>query len=290
LHFNKSFGQENINKRLATTATLNVLVSGTIAGIGAVINKKPGERTLPVFLKGFGFGGVGGGICYIGKSMLWQTAKRENFNYVWPGRIINSIGASIIENAASNKLFYDSFGMNLWIFRLDINSNKKIKFRICPASTISSIYLWSVYGNIDLKKTIYTGSIMLVGREKKKNNLYYFDSQSTKSAGGMSLFNAIIINKTFYEHFYQKSIYSTIAHELVHTFQNRQSLSFNKYYNKIDYNLKASSKSYKKLSKYYFLDVNGIDIASAFIFNITLYHSDIPIEKEAYLLGEHRIE
>lgn len=98
-----SISQENKTEM----AFYNIGLGSFVGGIGAIINKKPNEKTGKVFLKGLWQGGLGGYFVYESKNFLLKIPKHNKLEYSWGAKFINSIGTSIIENASLNKDFWD---------------------------------------------------------------------------------------------------------------------------------------------------------------------------------------
>ena len=81
-------------------ALYNIGLGSFVGGIGAVINKKPNEKTGKVFLKGFLQGGLGGYLVYESKNFILKIPANNKLEYAWGAKFINSMGSSIIENAS----------------------------------------------------------------------------------------------------------------------------------------------------------------------------------------------
>ncbi len=70
------FSQE---KNYVGAGLFNIGFGGVVAGVGAVINKTPNQKTGKQFLKGFSQGALGGYLLFESKRMIGRFAKTGNF-------------------------------------------------------------------------------------------------------------------------------------------------------------------------------------------------------------------
>lgn len=105
----------------------NVAFGGLVGGLGAIINKKSNEKTGKVFLKGFTQGALGGYLVFESKRLVGKFGKTGDYGYIWPSKLVNSAGVSIIENAAANRDFYDRWHLNIGFNRLEFYTKDKFK-------------------------------------------------------------------------------------------------------------------------------------------------------------------
>ena len=117
----------------------NIGFGGIVGGFGAVINKKPNEKTGKVFLKGFYQGALGGYLLFESKRLVGKFGNTGNYNYVWPSKLINFAGVSIIENAAGNRNFWERWHINFGFNRLEFYT--KDKFKLSYRITVSYTHL-----------------------------------------------------------------------------------------------------------------------------------------------------
>src|SRR5690606_15007191 len=92
---------------------LNIGIGGVIGGIGAVINKEPDQRFDKTLLKGFTQGALGGYLVFESKRLVREFARDRDYNYIWPSKLINAAGSSIIENAAANRDLWARWHLSL---------------------------------------------------------------------------------------------------------------------------------------------------------------------------------
>jgi hypothetical protein len=188
----------------------NLGLGGLVGGVGAVINREEDQTWYLSFVRGFAQGSVGGFISYQGKMITHKIGRHKKLEYGWVAKIIHSTGASIVENAALNKDFCESWSIHVGFVRLETEPlNRSVRFRLLPYA-LYSFARASFLGRFDLEKTLKLGTP-------------YFgtgDMIDGRSAG-RSFNNDVIVNEN-YEFRYQ-----AIAHEYVHNLQFREYLSLN---------------------------------------------------------------
>ncbi|WP_405199301.1 hypothetical protein [Christiangramia sp. LLG6405-1] len=245
-------------------ALINIGFSSIIGGAGAVINKEPEEKLGKVLLKGFVQGALGGYVVFESKRMLREFSKTGNYAFVWPSKIVNAAGNSIIENAASNQDFWVQWHLNIGFNRLDIYTKDKFKFRyrIMPFSLFFTIKELDRF-KFDFSKTMKLGTpVFKVPRIFKAGE---------KFLNGGSLTNFIYLKET--------STPGTTAHELIHTYQYEQQSGFNAFLNKPIKSLSKKSKFVKFYTKNFYTDFNFI--TSELLYGIEPNYDENNFEKEA---------
>ena len=137
----------------------NVGIGSVLGGIGAVINKEPNEKFGKTLLKGLGQGALGGYLVFESKRLVREFAKSGNYGYVWPSKLVNSAGTSIIENAAANKDFWTRWHLNIGFNRFELNTNEsfKMSYRIMPFAFYSTIAN-ATEGDFNLGKSLKMGT------------------------------------------------------------------------------------------------------------------------------------
>lgn len=248
---------------------LNVGVSSIIGGVGAVINKQPEQKFGKVLLKGFAQGALGGYVVFESKRMLREFSRTENYAYVWPSKIVNAAGNSIIENAASNQNFWEQWHLNIGFNRFDIytKNNFRLQYRVMPFSLESAIYGFINY-SFDASESLKLGTIVFRGETIEIKGNTNFNAASRD--------NIIFLKSS--------TTIPSKAHELVHTYQYEQYSGIKAYFNKVSNKLESKSKIYNFYTKYFYTDFNAPLI---FLFYQTeskradRYEDNI-FEKEAY--------
>ncbi|OEJ99826.1 hypothetical protein BFP71_09755 [Roseivirga misakiensis] len=229
----------------AELAIFNVGMNGLVAGLGSVINKKGGDANFKTFLNGFYKGAIGGGISHIGLSMTNLVFQQKNIAYAWPARIVNSLGSSIVQNAAQDMGMFERLHFNLYITRLEyFPLKRKLKARLF----VSSLFGLRIVGRgarFDLGKTLKSGILFFESDGRFSSSLGSGKATGQVSSIGMS---SRLEGDEFYD---------TYAEEVAHILQYDRKVGGNAYLTKFDANLKTSSNFYKSLSKYIYFDMNG---------------------------------
>lgn len=196
----------------------NVGFGGVTAGVGAIFNKPKGVNWKKAFVRAFWQGSIGGALHYSGKKTLYLINKKQEIAYGLPATLLHSAGSSMIENAAYNRPFLQSWHLNYGFIRFDLSVKDvpEFKARLLPA-TVAGIIYTARYGSPDWKMTLLTGNVSfktdgLLGGVGKLDEI-----------SGLSLYRGIIYT-TYYGEDYA---YQTIAHELAHNFQFSEYQVFN---------------------------------------------------------------
>lgn len=226
-------------------AVFNVGFNGLISGMGSLLNSKDDKPSFQTFLRGFYKGAIGGGISHVGLSMVHQIDKKKNISLAWPARMVNSLGSSIIQNAAENKSMFERIHFNLYLTRLEyFPSQKKLKARLFT----SSIYGLLVVGknaNFDLGKTLKTG-------------IFYFESDMRFSSSiGSGRATGQVSSIGMASSLSGENFYDTFAEEVAHIMQYDRKVGGNALAYRTDKRWRQSSSFYKSLSRYIYLDLNG---------------------------------
>jgi len=141
----------------------NIGFGGIIGGIGAVINKKPTQKTGKVFLKGLYQGALGGYLLFESKRLVGKFSKTGNYGYIWPSKLVNSAGVSIIENAAANRNLWEQWHINFGFNRFEFYTKDKFKisYKIMPFAFSNVIYGFT-QGKMSIKESLKTGSFVFL--------------------------------------------------------------------------------------------------------------------------------
>ena len=251
---NNSVGQSNDTE----AALYNVGFSAVFSGIGAVINKKPGEKTGKVFLKGLYQGAIGGYVTFESKRLLREAMRNDDWKLYWASNILNFSGASIKENAANNIDFWERWYFNIGFNRIEFYTKDTftVRYKVMPitaAYTISSFFTT----DFDVKSSLKTGHLIFIDR--KYNQDYYGYSLP----GTITLANNIPANREII----------TRAHEIIHLYQSEDFSLFNSYYgDKLDKYIQKYPKV-NSVSKWIYLDLHLLVLRAAYLFehrNVTL--------------------
>ncbi len=221
----------------------NIGFGGIVGGFGAVINKKPNEKTGKIFLKGFYQGALGGYLLFESKRLVGKFGKTGNYNYVWPSKLVNFAGVSIIENAAGNRNFWERWHINFGFNRLEFHTKDKFKlsYRIMPFSFGNTIYGFT-QGKLDINTSLKIGSFVFA--TDKINN--------SKGFEGVTFANTIlyqsdntILNKI-----------DIISHEIIHVYQYESFSGFNPFLDKPISKFIINDNWTEKYVKIFYTDFN----------------------------------
>ena len=228
----KVFSQD---KNYLESGLLNISLGGLVGGLGAVINKKPNQKIGKQFVKGFEQGALGGYLLFESKRMIGQFAKTGNYAYVWPAKLVNSMGASVIENAAANANFLEQWHLNIGFARLELRTKDSLNFKckILPIALGGLIYCFA-NGEFAVNESLKTGSFIF------RANTFL----DKRKIIGITAVNSIIYKKN--NNLVNDEF--VIGHELIHAFQYEQSFGLNAY---LDKPLNQLGKKYQWYKKYH---------------------------------------
>ncbi|MCB9425875.1 MAG: hypothetical protein H6584_02430 [Flavobacteriales bacterium] len=244
----------------------NIGIGSLVGGIGAVINKKPDQKMGKVFLKGFAQGALGGYFVFESKRLVRQFVLTNEYGYVWPSKIVNATGASIIENAASNQNLWEEWHINIGFNRIEVFPEKRFKvaYKIMPFALGNTIYGFT-QGRLNIDKSIKTGNFVF------------------KSSGfplGIAPGNITMISEEELKQ-YPYSYEEVLSHELIHIYQYEGGLGMSAFFDKpVDKFLKKR-KWGSWYQKYVYTDFY-YPISGHLVYLDSEYNSSRIIEGEAY--------
>jgi len=229
-------------------AIYNIGIGSVFSGIGAVINKEPQEKFGKVLLKGMAQGALGGYLVFESKVIAGRIAKDRNLTYGWPAKFVNSAGTSIIENAASNRNFWEQWNLNIGFNRIEFHTRDRfqVKYRIQPVAFLLTAYTAFRY-DFDLAISSRIGEFLFTS-DKIASSL----SENPEGPAGQAIATNMIIHNEQLEN------YGVYSHELIHIFQYYDFNVFNAYTNKALEQFKAGSGFFRKLDKFFHYDMNNI--------------------------------
>lgn len=226
----------------------NIGLGSVIGGVGAVINKKPDEKTGKVFLRGVLQGALGGYLVFESKRMIREFGKTENYSYVWGSKIVNAAGNSIIENASNNNRYWESWHINFGFNRIEFNprsTENKIKYRVMPFSLIATASAFTV-AKLNLTRTAKTGTFVFTAEKIPTNSNY--------DPYGQARLNTIAIIYNL-----ESDIDAQVtAHELIHTYQYEELSGFNAFLKPFNQKLDSKYNAVKTYHKYFYTDWNAL--------------------------------
>jgi hypothetical protein len=222
----------------------NALLGGVTAGVGAAINKPKGAQLGRTMINAFWQGCLGGSINFSAKKTLYLITRDEQVAYALPARILHAAGNSIIENAAFNRPFLQSWNIDYGPVRFDfsLGKNRSFKARFLPA-TIFAVYLGWRDATIDVPYSLYSGTFCF----RSKNELV------TGLDG--NLYSGYAFARSYtYAPLENQFKYRTIAHELVHIMQYRDYQVLNTWIAPLAGKMK-NGKVKRLFDKYVYLDL-----------------------------------
>ncbi len=221
-------------------AVYNVVSGAVVGGIGAMINKRPGERTFRVFLKGASQGAVGGYVVFESKRLLRNFSRTGDYAYIWPSRLLNSAGNSMVRNAASNRDFWERWHINIGFNHIeyDIKRERKLRYRILPFA-LMGVTKGFLKGSLDMEKSLLTGHFIFRSRENPPGYIAEI------------FVNSINYNEERYE-----DRPSLIVHEIIHAYQYEGYFGFNSFLDRPITKLEENSKFFSKYGKWFYTDFN----------------------------------
>lgn len=211
----------------------NATLGGIIGGIGAIINNPKDEKKSKAFLRGFSRGFIGGSVNYGAKLSSTLIKSQKTISFAIPTKIIHSFGTSIINNAALNKKFMEVYSINIAMVNLQYDNT--IKARIMPTATIGTI-ICATQGKFKAKESLQ----MLTPYFESRNETF-------NSVGSIAINRTQItsLNRDYHE---------IISHEIIHSLQHYEYISFNTFLSKPDKKLK-NKNWYSKASDYIYADI-----------------------------------
>ena len=248
---------------------INVGVGSIIGGVGAIINKKPEEKFGSILLKEMAQGGLGGYIVFESKRLLREFSRNRNYNYIWPAKIVNAAGSSILENAAANRDFWERWHINVGFNRIEVDTknNFRLRYRIMPISLYSTVYLFT-QAKLDVDRSMVFGT-------------FVFEAQKPIPAYGFEAEGAAIQESILLKRIPQRG-HLTEAHELVHVYQNEGFMGINMFFNRPMESLKKKNKYLRLYDKVFYTDFHTVIRGGIYALerNVNGYR-EISFEKEA---------
>ncbi len=238
-------GQDQPYRAQRTEFTVyNMGVGALAGGVGAWVNKEKEQKWHQAFFKGMAQGLLGGYLMHQGKNLTYQIYAQERYAYAWPAHLVHAAGASIVQNAASNRNFWEHWHINLWLLRLDYDlPDRSFQARIYPSSIDGYLSLRRK-GKMNWSKSLKTGYI-------------YLDIADVASYdGGASVTTtALGVNESVWP---SNKKYDLTAHEVMHLLQYEGFVYINPLFNKADAKWKEKFAWYKTLSRFVYVDFNGL--------------------------------
>ncbi|MGY5848604.1 hypothetical protein ACW6QP_14435 [Salegentibacter sp. HM20] len=223
-------------------ALYNIGVGAIFSTIGAVINKPNDKKVGEVLLKSLAQGALGGYLVYESKRHIGKISRYEKLEYGWTGKILNSTGISIIENAAQNRNFWEQWNLNIGFNRIEFElaDGIRVRYKIMPVAFLLTAYTASQYhfkGGLSLR----TGEFVFSGNNLRNRGL---------PVNGLTIGTSIILGRD------NPNDFQTISHEIIHVYQYHDFNVFNAYLNKPQAIVEQNSKFLKRMGGFLHYDFN----------------------------------
>lgn len=224
-------------------ALYNIGLGSIFSGLGAVINKEPNEKWHKVLLKGMGQGALGGYLIYESKNLIGKIEQKQALEYSWYGKFVNSAGTSIIENASSNRNFWERWHFNIGFNRFEFYTKDrfKVRYKIMPVSLYLTVAT-GIGNKFELRRTLQTGEIIFSGNGISGNGI----SARAVTNGNILLFDESQLNE-----------YDLYAHEIIHIYQYYDYNFVNTYLNKPIDKWRNNSNTFSKINNLFYFDTQG---------------------------------
>jgi hypothetical protein len=177
-------------------------------------------------------GALGGAFVYRSKKMVSNFHNNEQLNKLWMSKIVNAAGVSIIENAASNKDFWEKWHLHIGFNRIEFETKGKfkVKYKIMPVALIGTL-ISAKDSKFSLKYTIQTLTPIFI--TKKIRNV-----------------NSILIEENY-------EIKRSLGHEFLHTLQYDDFMAINIFFGKQKTKWKTKYQFINMQSKWIYMDLPG---------------------------------
>lgn len=246
----------------------NLSIGAIIGGIGAIINKKPEQKFEKVLLKGVCQGALGGYVTFESKRLVRAAVNNNDYKLLWAAKIVNAGGISIKENASMNKNFWEKWHINIGFNRIefDLADRFKVHYKIMPVALVYTIGVAS-QTKFELGKSLSTGE-------------FIFSSNSDQFAATNSLAKAFPGNIVLHDPY--KNEISTVAHEIIHIYQQNDFSQLDTFMAKPVKYLNSKSKTLNTINNYIYYDFRHLTYVIFYTteYKKTFYYDNL-FEREA---------
>jgi hypothetical protein len=200
-------------------ALYNIGFGAVFSTVGAIINKKPNETLGKIIKKSIWQGALGGYVTFESKRILRAAQQQNKWEYIWPAKLVNSIGTSIKENSALNKDFWEKWHLNIGFNRLEFTfkDNFSVNYKLMPVAFLYTADAF-VRHKFEFRKSIQTGEFIFSTNSIHNNE---FINVSASSLPGYLIFEKPFLNNI-----------ELHTHEIIHFYQSNDFSVFNTYFNK----------------------------------------------------------
>lgn len=233
--------QGDYQRQVRQLRLYNIGIGTTIGGVGALINKHEDQKWWEALLKGAAVGTLGGWVNYESKNLAYRIASRENLYYGWAAKLTQSVGTSMIQNAASNRNFWASYHFNFGPIRflIDERTGYRPSIRITPGGVVGLVWMGSI-GRFSLGKSLQSGAPVFLTEDRFR---FLGDLFGGAAVGGSTVINENTFN--FYELF---------AHEYIHILQYDDYVGLNSFVDQPYDRWKQQSSFFRKTDQFIYYD------------------------------------
>ncbi len=222
----------------------NIGLGSLTGGIGAMINKKPGEKLGKVLLKGLWQGAVGGYAIFESKRMIRLIHQNNELGFAWPSKLVNAAGTSIVENAAANRNLWEQWHINYGFNRVEFNvkDGLDVHYKVMPVALVYTIGI-ALQTKFELGKTLQSGQFIFSSNTKRW--------EETNSIGIAYPGNIV----------YKPNVADNnklLSHEIIHIYQLNDINGINVYFDRPRAFFSSKSKLFKDINDWVYFDFNSI--------------------------------
>lgn len=234
-----------------------------------MINKEAEQRWDKTLLKGFAQGALGGYLIFESKRLVREFSEHRNYNLIWPSKLVNAAGSSIIENAAANRDFGERWHLNLGFNRIEILTKEgfKLRYRILPLSLLSTAAHFTK-GKLDVDRSLVFGTFVFTANGPIMSG--------GEEAGASALFHSILLQQKL------PDAHRIEGHEILHVYQYEGLSGINMFLNKPLENLKEDYRLIRWYDRIFHSDFNGAFMAGMYQLEMEAFgYRNISFEREA---------
>jgi hypothetical protein len=208
---------QSVYRQQGKIATYNIVFSSLTAGIGSCINKPEKESYSRAFIRGASRGVIGGALTFTGKKLTRLIVTENSYYYGWLSKAVHSTGTSIVRNASSHKRFMEEYVTEVGFVQLGYSFNTaRPSAKIILSHLGGFAAILAMKGSLDFEKSLKLGHIYFNAHKKTADEKF----------NGQNIYGIMQINVN------SPHIMETTAHELIHTMQTNEFLSFGTYIDK----------------------------------------------------------
>jgi hypothetical protein len=204
-------------------ASINILSSSIIAGVGSGIHKDKGETFFHAFKNGLWKGAIGGAVQFTSKKVAAQIYYRQNYWFGLGSRVVNSVGNSIIYSACLNQNITANYMFDFGFIHYQTDfKGQRVELNPCNLGVFVYTF-FDKQNEFNMIKTLQTGVLFF----DKKIDLSKMVEGKNISFGN-TVCNVMRVQKYNIAGFTEGTSfdkYQTAGHELIHTLQYEDNIN-----------------------------------------------------------------